>query len=59
MVYTIIIDSMEFDLDKFALQELLTPHAFKLYNRVRRQGGSIKFGLGAIKPKYRETLVHS
>jgi len=35
---------------------LLTEKACKLINKVRRQGGSVKLGIGALAPKYREMI---
>jgi hypothetical protein len=52
----ITIENTVFEMTRVQAKELLTENANKLVNRVHHQGGSLKLGIGALAPKYREMI---
>jgi hypothetical protein len=53
-MYKVIINNEEFDLNQEEARTMLTERAYKLLYRTRRQGGSIKFGIGAVKDYFKK-----
>ena len=56
--YNISICQQNFELTDDCLRSLLTERAYKLYRKVRIQGGSVDFSMKAINPKYLKNEEH-
>lgn len=42
---------VEFDLEKWQLEQLLKPEKVKLVMKVAKQGGKIELGISSVKPE--------
>jgi hypothetical protein len=52
----ITIEGQTYEMTRAQCQSMLTARAYKMINKVHRQGGSLSFGIGAFKPEFRAMI---
>ena len=57
--FKLTIENEKYEIEENQLLELFNPWAIELCYKVRRQGGSIKLGVGAFRHELREQLLNS
>jgi len=53
------IEEKHYEMTPAQMQGLFTEKALKMARKIARQGGTLKFGIGAFVPKYRDMIKNS